>query len=1121
TDHFVDAGDSIFEDDINANAEVGITQGCNPPDNDQFCPDDHVTRGQMAAFLRRAFEYPASGIDHFTDDDGSVFEGDINAIAEVGVTKGCNPPENTRYCPDDLVLRDQMASFLGRALDLEPVVLGTTTTTTAPGDTTTTTQPGGTTTTSTIPGGCPEPPILPPVVGLPYTLDFESDHNGICDKNDVGTGFTWVDEPTNGTGLLPANLELTGGALNITTTAGLMSEGDNSQDNALAVGVASEFDVLLISATMVDPPAGTNNFEQGGLWYGIDEDNYVKLVVIDRSNGQLSVQLIAEVNGIQGSPKNSADLGDLSSSTVELTMRTDPGARTVEGRYSVDGGSEVSLGSLELGGEFFNADQAGIDPEIGTRTFTGVFASHRNGPAPLVYAFDELSVVAESGGSGGGTASGGISFTEVQNLVDIQTTSMVWGPDDRLYVTGVLGDIRAYTFDANWKVTGVQEITSLRDAYGGGLRLLLGLTVDPASTASNVILWAAHSEGFALNFGDPGEANSGTVTKLSGTDFVTVTHVITGLPRAMANHATNSIHFGPDGRLFIAQGGNTGAGAPGEDPDSTAEFGTRPEQPLSAALLVADVKASGFEGDCASEPVGDDDGISTKTIPATCDVQIFATGLRNMYDFTFHSNGNVYGPDNGKGVQAPVPEETAPDCRGITPDEDKYEPAEQPDRLHLIEEGNYYGHPNPSRDQCVFFDGTDPYNPDVDPLPNFTVEIHKIGNSFSANGTIEYTFGDAFCGQLQGDLLIANFSGGGGNGRSITRYVLNSAGTDVVEATHIVTGLDDPLPLAMGPDGVVFVGEFSNNTEGGPVPYVTVLVPDETGCWEPKADMPQAILDATGAVAGGQLYTVGGKTSSGHVDNLYAYNPATNTWDTTLPDLPAGALEDVAAVGYDGEVYVFGGATGPFSGATTQAHSFDPGTEQWTALPNMPTARAGATAEVFDDKIYLIGGMDPEGASLDTVDVYTPATNTWSSGPAMQVRRDNPGSAVLDGHLYVFGGRTRNADGSSPEPNLTSVERLTTPGGPWELRADLPTGRRSMVVGVIGGRAQVIGGEDPTTDVNEEYDPATDTWRSLISMPTGRHGAAGGTISGVVYVVAGGPSDGSSFTKVHEAFSFE
>jgi hypothetical protein len=112
---FTDDDGSVFEADIIWLSAAGITKGCNPPENDRFCPGDPVTRGQMAAFLTRAFNLPP-GPDRFVDDEGSVFEADINALAEAGITKGCNPPENDRFCPDDRVTRGQMAAFLHRAI---------------------------------------------------------------------------------------------------------------------------------------------------------------------------------------------------------------------------------------------------------------------------------------------------------------------------------------------------------------------------------------------------------------------------------------------------------------------------------------------------------------------------------------------------------------------------------------------------------------------------------------------------------------------------------------------------------------------------------------------------------------------------------------------------------------------------------------------------------------------------------------------------------------------------------------------------------------------------------------------------------------------------------------------
>jgi SpoIID/LytB domain protein len=115
---FIDIIGNTFEKDIEWLAAVGVTKGCNPPDNTLFCPHDSVTRGQMAAFINRYLNLPAPSKDHFVDDTGNTFENDINRLAEAGITKGCNPPANDRFCPDDFVTREQMAAFLVRALNL-------------------------------------------------------------------------------------------------------------------------------------------------------------------------------------------------------------------------------------------------------------------------------------------------------------------------------------------------------------------------------------------------------------------------------------------------------------------------------------------------------------------------------------------------------------------------------------------------------------------------------------------------------------------------------------------------------------------------------------------------------------------------------------------------------------------------------------------------------------------------------------------------------------------------------------------------------------------------------------------------------------------------------------------
>ena len=71
----------------------------------------------MAAFLVRALGYSDNGGDnHFIDDNGSVFEDSIDKLATAGITRGCNPPVNDRFCPNATVTRAEMAAFLYRAL---------------------------------------------------------------------------------------------------------------------------------------------------------------------------------------------------------------------------------------------------------------------------------------------------------------------------------------------------------------------------------------------------------------------------------------------------------------------------------------------------------------------------------------------------------------------------------------------------------------------------------------------------------------------------------------------------------------------------------------------------------------------------------------------------------------------------------------------------------------------------------------------------------------------------------------------------------------------------------------------------------------------------------------------
>jgi hypothetical protein len=108
-DYFSDDESSPHEQNINRLREAGVTTGCT---TGKFCPTGLVTRGEMASFLARALGLGGDAPDKFTDDETSVHETNINRLAAAGVTTGCTA---TSFCPTGLVTRGQMAAFLRRA----------------------------------------------------------------------------------------------------------------------------------------------------------------------------------------------------------------------------------------------------------------------------------------------------------------------------------------------------------------------------------------------------------------------------------------------------------------------------------------------------------------------------------------------------------------------------------------------------------------------------------------------------------------------------------------------------------------------------------------------------------------------------------------------------------------------------------------------------------------------------------------------------------------------------------------------------------------------------------------------------------------------------------------------
>lgn len=109
---FADDDNLGGQGDIEWLAARGLVEGCT---TNHYCPTNWVTREQLATFLARALGLPSPSTDHFLDDNGSPHEADINALAEAGITSGC---ANGLFCPTQLLSRQQLAGLLTHALEL-------------------------------------------------------------------------------------------------------------------------------------------------------------------------------------------------------------------------------------------------------------------------------------------------------------------------------------------------------------------------------------------------------------------------------------------------------------------------------------------------------------------------------------------------------------------------------------------------------------------------------------------------------------------------------------------------------------------------------------------------------------------------------------------------------------------------------------------------------------------------------------------------------------------------------------------------------------------------------------------------------------------------------------------
>ena len=281
---------------------------------------------------------------------------------------------------------------------------------------------------------------------------------------------------------------------------------------------------------------------------------------------------------------------------------------------------------------------------------------------------------------------------------------------------------------------------------------------------------------------------------------------------------------------------------------------------------------------------------------------------------------------------------------------------------------------------------------------------------------------------------------------------------------------------------------------------VTIDAPCGLGAWDIQSPYPNPIGASGGVVHNGALYSFGGSSDNiTYTAQAERYDPAAHVW-TALADMPA-ARADPAAVSDGSAIYLAGGSDGN-AVSRKDFWRYDPASDSYTTRASLLVSATAASAVYLDGKIYLIGGVAGTGPA-HTVQVYTIATNSWALSAAPYPLPIAGAAARVDnGHIIVAGGLTT---GSQATTYTASYDPASNTWTDYPI-PPLPAPRYLPVSGVLGNHWILAGGVASGYEFSSTIglNLTTSTWESLPPLRTGAYAAAGGVLGNALYVVGGG-----------------
>lgn len=278
----------------------------------------------------------------------------------------------------------------------------------------------------------------------------------------------------------------------------------------------------------------------------------------------------------------------------------------------------------------------------------------------------------------------------------------------------------------------------------------------------------------------------------------------------------------------------------------------------------------------------------------------------------------------------------------------------------------------------------------------------------------------------------------------------------------------------------------------------------------------------------GKFYLIGGRG----VNPVDVFDPATNTWQA-FGETPL-EIHHFQAVNYKDTIFLIGAMTGeyPEEKLLENIYKYHPGEDRWEKGAEIPLAfrRGSSGAVLYEDKIYLVGGIDlgHTSGTNNLFSSYNLSTGEWTELTKAPHIRDHFSAIVVEDKLYCIGGR--NTSFHLPE-DFEAFFEATVPyvdvydfkEKQWKtLEAQLPYPTAAGGTVILEDNIIYFGGEgtlDHAYDQTQCLNTKTLEWTLLSPLKTGRHGGGAVVYDNKIFTAAGSPNKGGGDLSSIEVFS--